>query len=116
MEFIGKTCVLTFVNWMLDNFSIYKKGKIWMLVNICQFYGIINNSVHLVIRFGFPSGKGGWAAPRLKDAALSDDKLRESYFEVHDISCEDKDNIVVHINCKSVIDPSALYYIASYPG
>jgi RIO kinase 1 len=61
-------------------------------------------------------GKGGWAAPRLKDAALSDDKLRESYFEVHDVSCEDKDNIVVHINCKSVIDPSALYYIASYPG
>jgi len=33
-----------------------------------------------------PSGKGGWAAPRLKDAALSDDKLRESYFEVHDMS------------------------------
>ncbi|CAO2211618.1 unnamed protein product [Urochloa humidicola] len=27
-------------------------------------------------------GKGGWAAPRLKDAALSDDKLRESYFEI----------------------------------
>ncbi|KAK3132861.1 hypothetical protein QOZ80_6AG0528690 [Eleusine coracana subsp. coracana] len=27
-------------------------------------------------------GKGGWPAPRLKDAALSDDKLRESYFEV----------------------------------
>uniref|UniRef100_A0A0E0LHF6 Serine/threonine-protein kinase RIO1 n=1 Tax=Oryza punctata TaxID=4537 RepID=A0A0E0LHF6_ORYPU len=27
-------------------------------------------------------GKGGWAAPRLKDAALSDDKLRESYFEL----------------------------------
>jgi hypothetical protein len=32
--------------------------------------------------FGYQSGKGGWAAPRLKDAALSDDKLRESYFEV----------------------------------
>ncbi|KAL5196968.1 hypothetical protein ABZP36_000480 [Zizania latifolia] len=27
-------------------------------------------------------GNGGWAAPRLKDAALSDDKLRESYFEI----------------------------------
>ncbi|KAG2598008.1 serine/threonine-protein kinase RIO1-like [Panicum virgatum] len=27
-------------------------------------------------------GRGGWAAPRLKDAALSDDKLRESYFEI----------------------------------
>ncbi|KAF7108594.1 hypothetical protein CFC21_109037 [Triticum aestivum] len=27
-------------------------------------------------------GKGGWAAPRLKDAALSDDKLRETYFEI----------------------------------
>ncbi|GJN34432.1 hypothetical protein PR202_gb23090 [Eleusine coracana subsp. coracana] len=27
-------------------------------------------------------GKGGWPAPRLKDAALSDDKLRESYFEI----------------------------------
>lgn len=27
-------------------------------------------------------GKGGWAAPRLKDAALSDDKLRECYFEI----------------------------------
>jgi RIO kinase 1 len=27
-------------------------------------------------------GKGGWAAPRLKDAALSDDKQRESYFEI----------------------------------
>lgn len=27
-------------------------------------------------------GKGGWAAPRLKDAALSDDKLHESYFEI----------------------------------
>ncbi|ONM22961.1 Serine/threonine-protein kinase Rio1 [Zea mays] len=26
-------------------------------------------------------GKGGWAAPRLKDAVLSDDKLHESYFE-----------------------------------
>ncbi|GJN34431.1 hypothetical protein PR202_gb23089 [Eleusine coracana subsp. coracana] len=28
-------------------------------------------------------GKGGWAAPRFKDVALSDDKLRESYFEGH---------------------------------
>ncbi|XP_037489028.1 serine/threonine-protein kinase RIO1-like isoform X1 [Triticum dicoccoides] len=28
-------------------------------------------------------GKGGWAAPRLKDAALSDDKLRGAYLEVH---------------------------------
>ncbi|KAK3129643.1 hypothetical protein QOZ80_6BG0482740 [Eleusine coracana subsp. coracana] len=27
-------------------------------------------------------GKGGWAAPRFKDVALSDDKLRESYFEI----------------------------------
>ncbi|EMS62481.1 Serine/threonine-protein kinase RIO1 [Triticum urartu] len=27
-------------------------------------------------------GKGGWAAPRLKDANLSDDKLRETYFEI----------------------------------
>ncbi|KAL5992297.1 hypothetical protein ACLOJK_013213 [Asimina triloba] len=27
------------------------------------------------------TGKGGWAAPRLKDAALSEDKLRESYVE-----------------------------------
>lgn len=27
-------------------------------------------------------GKVGWAAPRLKDAALSLDKLRESYMEV----------------------------------
>ncbi|TVU10149.1 hypothetical protein EJB05_43660 [Eragrostis curvula] len=27
-------------------------------------------------------GKGGWAAPRLKDAALSDGKLCESYFEI----------------------------------
>ncbi|ONM22959.1 Serine/threonine-protein kinase Rio1 [Zea mays] len=27
-------------------------------------------------------GKGGWAAPRLKDAVLSDDKLHESYFEI----------------------------------
>ncbi|KAF0907947.1 hypothetical protein E2562_022333 [Oryza meyeriana var. granulata] len=27
-------------------------------------------------------GKGGWAAPRLKDAALSDDKLHISYFEL----------------------------------
>lgn len=28
------------------------------------------------------SGNTGWAAPRLKDAALSLDKLREGYFEV----------------------------------
>ena len=27
-------------------------------------------------------GKAGWAAPRLKDAALSLDKLREGYMEV----------------------------------
>lgn len=27
-------------------------------------------------------GKSGWAAPRLKDAALSLDKLREGYLEV----------------------------------
>uniref|UniRef100_A0A453S2Z8 Serine/threonine-protein kinase RIO1 n=5 Tax=Triticinae TaxID=1648030 RepID=A0A453S2Z8_AEGTS len=27
-------------------------------------------------------GKGGWAAPRLKDAALSVDKLHEAYFEI----------------------------------
>ncbi|XP_077229825.1 uncharacterized protein LOC143862641 [Tasmannia lanceolata] len=27
-------------------------------------------------------GKAGWAAPRLKDAALSEDKLRESYVEI----------------------------------
>ncbi|KAK3225076.1 hypothetical protein Dsin_004938 [Dipteronia sinensis] len=27
-------------------------------------------------------GKAGWAAPRLKDAALSSDKLRESYVEI----------------------------------
>ncbi|KAL5197022.1 hypothetical protein ABZP36_000534 [Zizania latifolia] len=27
-------------------------------------------------------GNGGWAAPRLKDAALSDDKLHASYFEI----------------------------------
>ncbi|KAL5772233.1 hypothetical protein ACOSQ2_012157 [Xanthoceras sorbifolium] len=27
-------------------------------------------------------GKSGWAAPRLKDAALSSDKLRESYVEI----------------------------------
>lgn len=27
-------------------------------------------------------GKTGWAAPRLKDAALSLDKLREGYMEV----------------------------------
>ncbi|ERN07781.1 serine/threonine-protein kinase RIO1 [Amborella trichopoda] len=27
-------------------------------------------------------GKEGWAAPRLKDAALSDDKLRECYLEI----------------------------------
>ncbi|XBI54612.1 hypothetical protein VPH35_036597 [Triticum aestivum] len=27
-------------------------------------------------------GKGGWAAPRLKDAALSDDKLRGAYLEI----------------------------------
>uniref|UniRef100_A0A0D3GMI1 Uncharacterized protein n=1 Tax=Oryza barthii TaxID=65489 RepID=A0A0D3GMI1_9ORYZ len=26
-------------------------------------------------------GKGGWATTRLKDAALSDDKLREGYFK-----------------------------------
>uniref|UniRef100_A0A453RMD5 non-specific serine/threonine protein kinase n=1 Tax=Aegilops tauschii subsp. strangulata TaxID=200361 RepID=A0A453RMD5_AEGTS len=31
---------------------------------------------------GIYRGKGGWAAPRLKDAALSDDKLRETYFEI----------------------------------
>lgn len=28
------------------------------------------------------TGKTGWAAPRLKDADLSNDKLRESYLEV----------------------------------
>lgn len=28
------------------------------------------------------TGKAGWAAPRLKDAALSLDKLREGYLEV----------------------------------
>lgn len=28
------------------------------------------------------TGKAGWAAPRLKDAALSLDKLREGYVEV----------------------------------
>uniref|UniRef100_R7W6G0 Serine/threonine-protein kinase RIO1 n=1 Tax=Aegilops tauschii TaxID=37682 RepID=R7W6G0_AEGTA len=28
------------------------------------------------------TGKGGWAAPRLKDAALSDDKLRGAYLEI----------------------------------
>lgn len=28
------------------------------------------------------AGKLGWAAPRLKDAALSEDKLREGYVEV----------------------------------
>ncbi|XP_037481470.1 serine/threonine-protein kinase RIO1-like [Triticum dicoccoides] len=33
----------------------------------------------LVMKF---IGKGGWAAPHLKDAALSDDKLREAYFEI----------------------------------
>ncbi|KAK1294542.1 hypothetical protein QJS10_CPA16g00969 [Acorus calamus] len=27
-------------------------------------------------------GKGGWAAPRLKDAALSEEKLRECYMEI----------------------------------
>ena len=31
----------------------------------------------------FVTGKTGWAAPRLKDAALSLDKLREGYVEVH---------------------------------
>lgn len=30
----------------------------------------------------FVTGKAGWAAPRLKDAALSLDKLREGYVEV----------------------------------
>lgn len=30
----------------------------------------------------FSAGKSGWAAPRLKDAALSLDKLREAYMEV----------------------------------
>lgn len=30
----------------------------------------------------FLAGKAGWAAPRLKDAALSLDKLREGYVEV----------------------------------
>lgn len=32
--------------------------------------------------FRFMTGKAGWAAPRLKDAALSLDKLREGYVEV----------------------------------
>lgn len=29
------------------------------------------------------TGKAGWAAPRLKDAALSEDRLREGYVEVY---------------------------------
>lgn len=40
---------------------------------------------HLVELFQFGNivtGKTGWAAPRLKDAALSSDKLREGYVEV----------------------------------
>lgn len=28
------------------------------------------------------TGKEGWAAPRLKDAVLSESKMRECYFEV----------------------------------
>ena len=36
----------------------------------------------------YVTGKAGWAAPRLKDAALSSDKLRESYVEVSpDLCC-----------------------------
>lgn len=34
----------------------------------------------------FSTGKAGWAAPRLKDAALSLDKLREGYVEVCQIT------------------------------
>ena len=37
--------------------------------------------VQLMITFCF-AGEGGWAAPRLKDAALSLDKLQECYVEV----------------------------------
>lgn len=37
--------------------------------------------ISFVIRFVY-LGKRGWAAPRLKDAALSLDKLRECYREV----------------------------------
>lgn len=53
--------------------------------------------------FGYLSGKGGWAAPRLKDASLSDDKLRESYFEVQDMwkhSCELLIIVSMSILCK----------------
>lgn len=35
-----------------------------------------------LFRFCSFTGKSGWAAPRLKDADLSLDKLREGYFEV----------------------------------
>lgn len=37
-------------------------------------------------------GKEGWAAPRLKDAALSLDKLREGYMEV----CVNFEDCIVH--------------------
>lgn len=40
----------------------------------------------LFVIFGV-AGKAGWAAPRLKDAALSLDKLREGYVEVCPVLC-----------------------------
>ncbi|PIA40202.1 hypothetical protein AQUCO_02500122v1 [Aquilegia coerulea] len=44
----------------------------------CPTPVLLKNHV-LVMEF---IGKSGWAAPRLKDAALSDDKLREMYVEI----------------------------------
>lgn len=40
------------------------------------------NFIEVLLFLLFLTGKSGWAAPRLKDAALSLDKLREGYVEV----------------------------------
>lgn len=46
-----------------------------VLLIMLIFYGFVVLKIYVI-------GKSGWAAPRLKDAALSLDKLRECYLEV----------------------------------
>lgn len=95
MEFIGILCLL----WM----NIYCDGhELINLIWSCQrkkmnLFGCWTPSMYFSglrkkyfniwwLEYFWPlysiTGKDGWAAPRLKDAALSLDKLREGYMEV----------------------------------
>jgi hypothetical protein len=81
--------VLTFVY-----FNACKNGIISLPTNCSKhtrcWWNTSQNSIFMVLSVplinwvGSPSGKNGHHAPRLKDAGLSDDKLRVAYFEVHD--------------------------------